>query len=284
MKTVFNFLVRCLRSRAVYRTLVFVLLVIFLGSGGYLAYYAYSSRQAQQEYDRLADLRQQYLDNMTDAPSEAAPTQGAGSGPEEQPDDPAAEPTILPEYQALYELNNDLVGWIYVPGTKVDYPVVQTSTDTRDYYLRRGYDGSYSRWGTVYVREECDVFAPSDNVVIYGHHMSDGSMFASLDSYKQESFWQEHQTFTFDTIYERHTYQIVAVFKTSADAGKGFSYHLFNDAASQEEFDEFWATVQSLAFYDTGIDVSYGDKLVCLSTCEYTLGNGRFVIVAKRIS
>ena len=134
------------------------------------------------------------------------------------------------------------------------------------------------------MREQCDVYAPSDNVVIYGHYSKGGGMFYPLKNYRKKSYWQEHQTFTFDTLYERHTYQIFAVFKTSANFGEGFAFHWFNDASSQEEFDEYVATVKELAMYETGITAEYGDKLVSLCTCEYTLDNGRLVVVAKRIS
>ena len=109
-------------------------------------------------------------------------------------------------------------------------------------------------------------------------------MFAGLDKYKKQAFWQDHQTFTFDTLYERHTYQIWAVFKTSGNTGEGYPYHLFVDASSEEEFNNFVQTIKSMEFYETGITPQYGDKLLTLSTCEYSLNNGRFVVCAMRIS
>ena len=109
-------------------------------------------------------------------------------------------------------------------------------------------------------------------------------MFAGLDYYVKKSFWESHQTFTFDTIFEHHTYQVIAIFRTSANIGEGFSYHQFENAADEEEFDTFIRTVKALALYDTGITAEYGDKIVCLSTCEYSLDNGRLVVVGKRIS
>ena len=206
------------------------------------------------------------------------------SQPTEPTETEPTEPQILEQYQAVYELNNDMVGWIEVPGTKVNYPVMQTPGN-KDYYLKRDFYHNWSEWGSIYAREVCDINKPSDNVVLYGHHMADGSMFAQLETrYKKQSFWEEHQYLTFDTLYEHHTYQIIAVFRTSANVGQGFSYHIFNEADSEEEFNEFIAEVKRLALYDTGLTAEYGDKLLTLSTCEYTLDNGRFVVVAKRIS
>ena len=203
------------------------------------------------------------------------------------PINPPTEPvpqTILPELQPFFDQNPDLVGWIKVPDTKIDYPVVQSTLDNKDYYIDHDFEGRPRGAGAIYVRESCDVFEPSDNVTIYGHHMKDMSMFAGLDYYWDQSFWETHQYITFDTLFEHHTYQVFAVFRTSANIGEGFSYHQFEMATSEKEFDLFVETIKQLAHYDTGISVEYGDKLICLSTCEYSLNNGRLVVVAKRVS
>ncbi len=273
-----------------YYGLIAVLVLVFLVSAVYLIQYFVKSRKQQGAYENLASIRYEHL--ATASETDPVPQTSSPSATEETvppntdyllPENPD-EMEILPEYQELYEMNSDLVGWISIPGTKVDYPVLQTGTDNRDYYLHRDFYKQYSERGAIYAREECDIFQPSDNVVLYGHHMKDGTMFAQITKYQSKDFWQENQFLTFDSIYRRHVYQIVAVFKTSANLGQGFAYHQFNDAANEEEFNEFWATVQSLSFYDTGIEVHYGDKLVTLSTCEYTLNNGRLVVIAKRIS
>ena len=120
--------------------------------------------------------------------------------------------------------------------------------------------------------------------VIYGHNMADGSMFHSLMSYTEKSAWDYNSLIFFDTLKERHIYKIFAVFKTSANAGKGFSYHQFVDAQNETEFNDFVTNCKNLSFYDTGITPKYGDKIICLSTCEYTLNNGRLVVAAVRIS
>ncbi len=267
-------------KKIIYYSLLGLFGAVFIGSAIYLGSYMLESSKATNRYNDLAALVDQLRqDNAT------RPIRDDGSyiyGPDESlPYDPNS--LILPEYQAHHALNNDLVGWIRIDGTAINYPVVQKK-DEKDYYLNRNFDGEYSRWGCVYVREQCDVFNPSDNVVIYGHYKQDGTMFHDLHGYYRKSYWQEHPTIQFDTIYERHTYEIVAVFKTTAISGMGFSYHQFNDAASEEEFDAFMETVQSLSFYDTGVDAQYGDMLITLSTCEYTLEEGRLVVVAKRVS
>ena len=128
------------------------------------------------------------------------------------------------------------------------------------------------------------MFTPSDNIVIYGHRMSDGSMFARLDKYMKEQHYRDNPYIFFDTLTELHTYKIVSVFLTTASVGKGFTYHTFVEADDEAEFNKFIKSVKSMALYDTGVDAAYGDKLITLSTCEYSQTNGRLVIVAKRIS
>ena len=132
------------------------------------------------------------------------------------------------------------------------------------------------------MQENCKL-GLSDNCVIYGHHMQDGSMFADLCKFESEDFYKEHKTIHFDTLVGFGEYEIVCVFKTAAYAVDGFKYYHFVDAADAAEFNSFLSSCQSLALYDTGVSAEYGDKLITLSTCEYSRSNGRMVIVAKLV-
>jgi len=280
-------------GKILYYSLLGIFSAVFIFSAAYLIKYWVDSRQASSDYDDLASRLESLRATMptqtepTDPPPPATdPSTGETVVTEPKPTEPTepTEPQILPEYLPFYELNNDMVGWITIPDTKVNYPVMQTP-DNPDYYLKRNFYKMGSDWGAIYAREVCDINRPSDNITLYGHHMKDGSMFAQLSKFQFQDFWQTHQTFTFDTLYEHHTYKIWAVFKTSANIGDNhFPYHRFSDAYSQEEFTEFVETIKKLDFYDTGITPVYGDKLLTLSTCEYTLANGRFVVCAVRIS
>ena len=219
-------------------------------------------------------------DAVYDALSARVARERIGSSPTEAAAPPAAEPEVLPEYADLYGENPDLAGWLTIDGTPIDYPVTQSQEP--DYYLHRNFKKEESAHGCLYAKESCDLFAPSDNVIIYGHRMRDGSMFAGLAKYRSEAFFRDHPAFRFDTIYERHTYTIFAVFTTTATKDAGFAYHLFENAADKAEFDGFVSTCKALSLYDTGITPMYGDKLLCLSTCEYSQANGRLVVAAVR--
>lgn len=269
------------RSSILYIALILFFAAIFIFSAVYLIDYFVQSKQQQEDYRNLADIVASIqAENATATyPADTAPTAADSPTAPTQPE--VLE--ILPEYKDLYAMNNDMVGWIKIEDTKINYPVLQTDLNNKDYYIDHDFYRRARGCGAIYVREQCDVFEPSDNCTLYGHHMKDMSMFAGLDYYKNKSFWETHQTFTFDTLYEHHTYLVIAVFKTTGNAGQGFPYHQFENADNEEEFNQFIDTVMELSMYDTGFTAQYGDKLLCLSTCEYTQTNGRFVVVAKRL-
>lgn len=194
------------------------------------------------------------------------------------------ESDLLKEYQDLYLQNDDMVGWIKIDGTKINYPVMQT-VDEPNFYLRRGFDKKYTIYGCPYMQENCNVDKPSDNLVIYGHHMNDGTMFANLMKYTKKSFWEEHKTIVFDTLEEHKEYEVMAAFKTVvySDSPESFKYYHFVDAENEEEFNAFVKKCKELSFYDTEVEAEYGDKFITLSTCEYSKKNSRMVVVAKRV-
>ena len=301
-------------KKGIFAVLVLVLVAAFAASAIYLATYFTDSAKHQAEDDvranRVTELIQEYNETTVPTqtvPTDAVPTETAFnpygtpgvSGHEdeyytpdviEEPENVPQRPDLesgsdlLPWYQELHNENPDMVGWLQIEGTKVNYPVMQTSVDNANFYLYRDFDKNESVRGCIYAREECDIFKPSDNITLFGHNMKDGSMFAYLGNYYQKSAWENNPLIFFDTLNESHVYKIFAVFKTSGTDGVGFAYHLMSDAKDEAEFNQFVATCKELAFYDTGITPVYGDKLLCLSTCEYTIDNGRFVVAAVRIT
>ena len=275
-------------KKALTTVVVIALVVVFCVSAFMVGRYFMDSKKEQNANKELAEMVSRPTSAPTAATDPTAATTPAESVP--APTQNGAEPELrpqhhdmIPDMQKVYEKNGDTVGWIKIEGTKVDNPVMQTK-ERPNFYLKRNFEGNPSDWGALYVREECDVNKPSDNVTIYGHNMRDGSMFGQLGNYANKQFWEEHKMIFFDTLTEYHVYEVFAVFKTSANVGEGFPYHQMEDAADEKEFNEFVATCKKLSFYDTGITPVYGDKLISLSTCEYTLDNGRFVVVARRIA
>ncbi len=264
-------LIDCMKKK-----ICMILIAVFvavLGTSTYfiIDHYKESNKQAEL-YGELADL-------VNAAAQTDAATEPAKQIPYSE------EKMLLPELAELYQQNGDLVGWISIADTNINYPVMQ-SVNEPNFYLKHGFDKEYSDYGCPYVQEDCDVQEPSDNLVIYGHHMSNGSMFAHLEKFKNKDFWSEHRMITFNILTDKQEYEIVAVFRTVVytDSPEAFKFYRFIDAESANEFDDFIAKSKELSFYDTGVTAEYGDKLITLSTCEYSRNNSRLVVVAKRIT
>lgn len=184
----------------------------------------------------------------------------------------------------LYLENADMVGWIQIEGTGIDYPVMQTPADP-NYYLKHDFEKHYTDYGCPFMQADCDALCPSDNLIIYGHNMKDGSMFADLAKYRSKDFWQAHKTVWFDTELGSSAYEIFAVIHTTvqADAANAFPFYRFVDAAAPEDFAAYVSACKARALYDTVIFAEYGDKLLTLSTCDNITDNGRLLVIAKRI-
>lgn len=288
-------------KKGLFVALILVLVAAFAASGLYLAAYFTDSAKRQSEDDKRAELVNSARDEYSATEEGTVSPYGVpGSyGHEDEYytpdviDEPENVPTkpelqsgsdFLPWYQELHDQNSDMVGWLQIEDSKINYPVMQTSQDNANFYLYKDFDKKDSVRGSIYAAEICDVFEPSDNITLFGHNMKDGSMFAYLGNYYEKSAWENNPLIFFDTLTESHVYKIFAVFKTSGTDNVGFAYHLMADAKDEAEFNQFVATCKELAFYDTGITPVYGDKLLCLSTCEYTIDNGRFVVAAVRIT
>lgn len=195
----------------------------------------------------------------------------------------AADSAVLEQYQALVAENPETIGWLKIDDTTIDN-VVMYAPNTPEKYLHTNFYGEHSYRGTLYVAEACDV-QTSDNIIIYGHHMKDGSMFGALVDYQDESFWREHRYIRFDTIYAEQRYEVVAAFYTRilGENEPGFRYYDYTGADDAAQFAEYAAFIDQNRCYDTGVTLTPGDKLLTLSTCAYQTTDGRFVVVAKRV-
>ena len=194
-------------------------------------------------------------------------------------------------YRRLKEQNPDIVGWIRIPGTPVDYPVMWTP-DEPEKYLRTDFDGNYSLSGLPFVSADCNVSPMPDdkaysNTLIYGHHMQDSSMFAVLTQYENQDFYEKHKTIEFDRIYEdgsyeEYEYEVFSAFKT--EIGKGFEYYRYVDIDNADRLNEYLENVERYSLLTYKRIVDNVSDLMTLSTCSYHVrgDKGRFVVVAVR--
>ena len=241
-----------------------IALFCFLGSGGYLAKYFWERHVSAQNMDAVKELldKESYEDEtILDENNKA----------------------ILVRYAKLKEENPDFAGWISIPDTTIDYPVMHVPGDN-DTYLYANFNKEWDGGGTPFIDGACTLDPVSDNLIIYGHHMNDNSMFQPLMNYKEKDFYEDHKIIRFDTTRAVGTYEVVAVIVTRAlySDEKGFRYYGHFDFETQEKFDYYWDNIQNMALYETDTVPEFGDKFITLSTCEYSQDDGRLAVIAVK--
>src|SRR5690625_3846569 len=185
--------------------------------------------------------------------------------------------SIRPGFEELLKQNADVVGWITIDGTQIDYPVLQAEDNV--HYLTRNYYHDESREGSIYLDYRNDIRSSDErNIVIYGHRMKDGSMFQHLTKFLDKDFFDAHRKIQFDTLYESYEAEIFAVYNTLTN----FNY-IQTDFDSNEEYGQFLSKIKNESKFETNVNVSEKDTIVTLSTCDYQLDKdeGRLVVQAK---
>lgn len=195
---------------------------------------------------------------------------------------PDAEKQVLPYFEEMAAENPDFVGWIKIDGTKLDYPLMYTPEEPEK-YIRKNFDGNFSVGGLPFISGDCSLEPRSDNLIIYGHNMTNGTMFHCLMNYDQINYWREHPVIYLSSLYEEKEYEILAALydRVYQKSDTCFKFYQFVDAENKEAFNEAISYFKEHALYDTGVTAEYGDKLITLVTCSYHVDNGRFVIVAR---
>ena len=255
-------------------------ILVALGCGGYLAYYYYTSSQTEAEFNTLRDMvveveeqKVENTDNDEDKPQVEMVTVNGVS--------------VQKKFEKLYRANSDFIGWLTIDDTLVDYPVMYTPNDAEkgEFYIHRDFEMNYSAAGLPFIDRYCTIENPTDNIIIYGHNMNSGTMFHDILKYQEKDFYEQHKTFTFDTIYCDGVYEVVAAFygQVLPNESTSFKYYEFVNAGNEEEFLDFVDNVKAMSVIDTGVEVKYGDKLITLSTCAYHVKDGRFAVIAKKI-
>ena len=227
--------------------LLAVCIIVFLASGIYIINNKLQSIKNKNLSDELAGLYDP--DGTTDISVDGYPKD------------------YIRGFEALYQRNPDIAGWVKIPDTKLDYAVVQA--EDNDKYHRADIDGKYNDWGIPYVDFRVDQKKPSYNTVIYGHNMGDGTMFGYLQAYKKLTYYQQHPLISYNSVYRKDMYKIFAVVVCKAD-DPDFDYHNFIDSDSDAAKNEYIEKIMKRSIIKTTVDVKASDRLLTLSTCDYT--------------
>lgn len=193
-------------------------------------------------------------------------------------------------WDELLKINDEIVGWIEIDNTKVDYPVLWHKEDNRNYqyYLSHNYKGDFDTFGSVFLDYRCENGTDSKNTVIHGHHIQDGSMFGDLMKYGGTTgnldFYKESPTIEFDTPEAQGIYKIISVFKTNTLSSQGeFFNYMIGDFQNEKDFMNYVYNVRVRSLFNCPVDVNEDDELITLSTCSYEFTNFRTVIVARKV-
>lgn len=183
---------------------------------------------------------------------------------------------LLNKENELFNINSDYKFWINIPGTEINYPVVQT--DNNSYYLHHNFKKAESIEGNLFIYNEYKENS-SRNILIFGHNMRNGSMFGSLCSYKDKKFFDNHKYIYIIKSNYIYKYEIFGNAIVDSD-----NPYLEVNFKNQEEFVNYINYIKSVSYFWRDIQVNKDTKLLTLSTCSYEFDNARFIIISKLIS
>ena len=187
------------------------------------------------------------------------------------------------QIEKLQEQNSDIVGWIEVEGTNINYPVLQGEDNS--YYMNHNYKKEENTYGSIFLDKDYDWSIPSSNLLLYGHNLQNGELFHDILNYKDKSYYEEHPVIRFTTEKEDSEFEIISAFYSRVyykSETNVFRYYYFINADNEEEYNEFVENAKEASIYDTGKTAEYGDQLITLSTCSYHTEDGRFAVVARK--
>lgn len=185
------------------------------------------------------------------------------------------------DLNALHKNNKDIVGWIKIDGTRIDYPVMQRK-GSPEFYLRKNFKKQYSESGTPFLQYDSKI-GKSKNYLIYGHNMKTGYMFHDLLKYKEHKFYKKHKIIHFETLKEgKCDYEVISAFKTET---YNFNYSNFGKIIDDKTYSKYMGIIKSLNGIKTNKKAQYPHQLITLATCSYHVDDhcGRFLVVGRKI-
>lgn len=246
---------------------------VFLFSGFMLVRELLTQKQDKDGFDELAALitpETAAPESTTPAPS---PTEGTGDAEPGHTQEPAPPPAR--NLAPLFQRNPDCIGWIYIADTAVNYPVMHTPDDPEK-YLHKNFDKEYSAAGVPFLEDACDISCT--NLIVYGHNMKNGTMFADVTQYRKEEFFTSHPVIELETAQGATQYAVFAVAQVKNDDA-WYTFHY----GDESEYSARVTELKDRALYDTGITPQYGQQLLTLSTCYGATKSDRIIVIAAEI-
>ncbi len=172
--------------------------------------------------------------------------------------------------------NSDAIGWIIIPGTKINYPVLKTTDN--DYYLKNNVKKEKDKNGAIYMDFRNDGDASDRHTIIYGHHTKDKTMFTDLMKYKKKDFFDKNKIIKLNLGQKNTEWEIFSVYITATNF-----YYIITDFTNDEEYGKFLNFIRERSMFNRSVTISDEDQLLTLSTCTFEFDNARFVVHARRV-
>ncbi len=227
--------------------LLIVCIIVFLVSSAFVIHHFVDVNKNKSTYEQLSQLitTTESVEEVTEEP--------------------------VPDYTPIIEQNKDFVGWIKVPNTEINHPVVQF--EDNDYYLNHNFNKKYDYRGAIFMDYRNDSVNLDSNTIIYGHNCYDTTMFSELVQYEDIEFYKKSPVIEFNTIEANYKWKIYGVFITNANADEdnGYIFNYIYPYMDGENFDGFINEVNKRRLYTTDVDITDDDKMLVLSTCVRAL-------------
>ncbi|GAE34161.1 class B sortase [Halalkalibacter akibai] len=244
------------------RLILLLFIALFAFSMFHVFQSVYASYQTNQTYEQLREEHSvQPLLNEKTVKEESNKTE---------------ELITFDKFEALLKQNKDTIGWITIPNTKIDYPVVQT--DNNDFYLDHDFHGRSSEAGTIFMDYRNAPELTQKNTILYGHHMRDGSMFKDLVNYQDNDFFQENQIITIQTLHEETKWEVFSAYVTDTSY-----YYIEPNFRSNRDYLQFLQEVGARSVIQKSLNWNEVEQILTLSTCSYEFNDARFVVHARRV-
>ena len=267
--------------RGLTRTLLTALVILLLLAALVSGWKIYSIQRGYHEAaDRYDSLSGSVFSTLTGGREETGSP--AGSSPSDDgvivvgAEAPLDVSPISIDFGLLSQRSDDVIGWLYLPNTAINYPVVQGYDN--DYYLDHFLDGSYNVGGSLFADFTCPDDFSGQNTIIYGHNMRDGSMFALVDDYTDQAFYDAHPVMYLNTPSQNYRVDFFAGFTTDPE-----SFVYASAFATEGDFTAYLNTVRLYSDFSSSVEVSSTDRIITLSTCTYSAEDVRFVLFGKLV-
>lgn len=262
------------KKKKIYKIIYIILVTLIILSIIYIGYLILLKKEAKEESNLL---------NTIDVKGKNETMIGIVNDAEEENINKEEKTERMLQVESLRKENSDIVGWLEIEGTSINYPVLQ-GTDN-EFYMTHNYKKEKSKNGSIFLNKDYDWSIGSNNLLIYGHNINNGTMFQELLKYENESFYKEHPKIRFTTENEDSIYDIISVFKSKVyykSEKNVFRYYYFINPKSEEEYMNYVENAKKASLYNIEETATYGDRLITLSTCSYYVQDGRFAVVARK--